>query len=222
MPSDKLAMTILLMHLFPSSTNRPGSQNTQQPLSTIFFTNQAQKSSIINGILTCDLSDHFPITYIFFSDKNPKVVDEFRFKRTINETTRKKFKQDVNDSNWSHIIEDNDPQTSYSQFHKQLGDISEKNFPLKKVKIGYINKLPWVTLALKNSICNKHKLYVKFLKHPNKFNEDEYKKFKNRLSHVMRTAERNYIQTSLEKAQHNLRKSGEVIKNVINQQKNRK
>jgi hypothetical protein len=67
----------------------------------------------------------------------------------INETTRNKFKEDINTADWDNVIKENDSQTSYTQFHSQLSAIFEKHFPLKKIKIGYKNRLPWVTLAIK-------------------------------------------------------------------------
>ena len=52
------------------------------------------------------------------------------------------FKTDLSNIDWSPITDENDAQKSYSMFHNILSEKFEKNFPIKKVKIGYCNKIP--------------------------------------------------------------------------------
>ena len=111
-------------------------------------------------------------------------------------------------------------QEAYSLFHDSITTVYNQCFPLKQTKIGYINKLPWLTEGLKSSIKRKHKLHTIFLRKPTPENNKAYKKFKNKLTHILRIAERNHIQIELKSCKSDMRKSWKIIKEVIN--KNRK
>ena len=98
------------------------------------FTNIIHKSSITNGIIITDISDHFPVIYIKHADNNPEKQTEFKLKRVINETTRKAFKNDISNADWTKILEDKNPQTSYTTFHSQISKIFEKKISSEKGK----------------------------------------------------------------------------------------
>ena len=85
--------------------------------------------------------------------------------------------------------------------------------------MGYSNKLIWLTSGLKNSIKNKHRLHTKYLKHPTTENKNKYISFKNRLNHVLRITERHYYQQELSNCQNNMKKSWQLIKDIINKNK---
>jgi hypothetical protein len=119
-------------------------------------------------LFTCD---HFPILYIKHKQVTQPKETKFKLKRTINKTTRDKFKQEILTTDWTRVNQETDAQKSYSAFHRIISTLFEKKFPLKKHKLGYTNKLPWITLGIKHSICNKQRLYKRYLKHPNPFNK---------------------------------------------------
>ena len=116
-------------------------------------------------------------------------------------------------------MNDNDAQSSYTKFHSHIAKSFETCFPIKKVKIGYLTKLPWLTASLKKSIKNKQNLYAIYLKHPSAKNKTTYKNYKNRLNHIIRNTERKFYQTQLKESQNNLRKSWMIIKEIINKKK---
>ena len=67
-------------------------------------------------------------------------------------------------------------------------------FHIKKIDKPYYNKIPWLTLALKESIKTKNnKLYVASTKDSNKEEKStQYKIYRNKFHHVLRSTERNY------------------------------
>ena len=73
-----------------------------------------------------------------------------------------------------------------------------------------------MTDALKNSIKNKNKLYVKQLKEPTAENVNNYKHYKTELNRLMKVMERNHYQELLQANKNNTRKTWSIIKEVIN------
>jgi hypothetical protein len=95
----------------------------------------------------------------------------------------------------------------------------ETSFPMKKTKIGYDNRHPWITFGLKTSIQKKHYLHTKSLRYPTLTNINLYKQYKNKLTRILRNTERHYYMEQFGKCQNNMKKSWELIKTVINKRK---
>ena len=130
-----------------------------------------------------------------------------------------KFSEKIQTISWDKIINETDTQSAYTDFNTTITDNFDRCFPFKKVATNYNNRLPWLTPAIKNSISQKHKLYMKQLKFHNQSNITKYKKFRNKLNHVLRITERDYYQAKMKEYQSNLRKSWKIINEVINRKK---
>ena len=53
-----------------------------------------------------------------------------------------------------------------------------------------------MTKCIIKSVRKKNKLYKQFLLHPNKRNENIYKKYKNKLNHVIKISKKMYYEES--------------------------
>ena len=95
----------------------------------------------------------------------------------------------------------------------------ESCFPIKSKPSVYKSRKPWLSSGLLKSIKTKNKLYVKYLRRPTFFNHIFYKEFRNKLHSLMRRVEREYYDKELFIHINNLRKSWEIMKEVINQKK---
>ena len=84
----------------------------------------------------------------------------------------------------------------------------------------YKSRKPWLSNGLIKSIKTKNKLYVKYFRRPSLTNRLLYKQFRNKLNMLMRRVEREYYDKELLIHKNNLRKSWEIIKDVINKKKN--
>ena len=98
-------------------------------------------------------------------------------------------------------------------------------FPTNIVKKQYFYNKPWLTSALKQAIKNKNKLYTTRNKGstPESIlqNQAFYKKYRNKLHHLLNAAERKYYQEKLLEHKSNIKKSWQVIKLVINKRKSK-
>ena len=145
---------------------------------------------------------------------SPKLTRDTRRKNIA------KFSTEMQKINWNNLSCINDTQNAYSTFNKMLSDVYDKCFPFKKIDKPYYNKKPWLTLALKESIKTKNKLYVTSTKGSNKKEKSaQYKLYRNRLHHLLRSAERKYYHDLLVEHKSNLKQSWKIIKSVISKRK---
>jgi hypothetical protein len=182
------------------------------------FTSISFMAESNSGILMWDISDHFPVFLI----KNKEIVSSeptITYTRSHNIENKEKFSTLVNNSDWTDILNNTNTQEAYTLFHHSISNIYNKAFPLKKKKIGYDNKLPWLSDGLKKSIKRKHLLHTTYLKNPSQENQVSYKKFKNKLTQILRMAKRNFIQQELTNCKSDMRKSWRIIKDVLNKNK---
>jgi len=89
---------------------------------------------------------------------------------------------------------------------------------VKKVS-PYKKQKSWLTIGLKKSISTKNKLYVKSIKHPSMQNKLDYKEYKSKLHRLLQKSEREHYDSLFSQYKNNIRKSWDLIKNVLNKGK---
>ena len=67
-------------------------------------------------------------------------------------------------------------------------------------------------------MCNLHKKYIW---HPSLHNETRYKKYKNKLNHLLKISKRNHYDDKLENAKGNLKQTWKILNEIINKRKTR-
>ena len=117
------------------------------------------------------------------------------------------------------IYSESDTQTAFSLFHSTLLKHFHINFPKQTVKIQYNNRKPWLTQGLKDSIKMKNKLYRKYLKVKSAANAMNYKNYRNKLHHLIKIAEKRHYSELLNECQDNIKKTWQIIKNIVNKNK---
>ena len=130
-----------------------------------------------------------------------------------------KFDTKLGEIDWSQNFAINDAQIAYTNFHETFTNAFNTSFPYKKAGTTYETRLPWLTYGLKQAIANKNKLFTKSLRSKTPKSIASYKKYKNRLNHILKTAERKYYQDQITAHKSNLKKSWAIIKQVINKKK---
>jgi hypothetical protein len=114
--------------------------------STIPFTADSK-----TGILLWDISDHFPVFFIKYQT-SPIPLETSRISRSHCAANKQSFSTEIMNIDWSPILTNTDAQSAYTIFHKTISQSYNEAFPLKKTKIGYTNRLPWLTPGLQTSI----------------------------------------------------------------------
>jgi exonuclease III len=142
--------------LYPVINKPTRITNSSATLIDNIFTSISFMTESNSGILMWDISDHFPVFLI----KNKEIVSRdpiSTFTRSHNAENKEKFSTLVNNSDWSEILNNTDTQEAYTLFHQTISNIYNKSFPLKKKKMGYENKLPWLTDGL---MINQTQAYI--------------------------------------------------------------
>ena len=95
-------------------------------------------------------------------------------------------------------------------------------FPKITVNGTYRNRLPWLTDALRQSIRQKNKLYKLSIKKPVLTNKLTYRTYRNKLTHLLKRAEKIHYQQQFEDCKNNIFKTWSLIKCLIWKSKNSK
>ena len=82
------------------------------------------------------------------------------------------------------------------------------------------NKL-WISRGLIKSSKTKEKLYKKFIKNPTKSNEQIYKKYCNKLNHLLRIAKKNCYCKKFSLAQNDIKSTWNTINQLLDKQKSK-
>ena len=172
------------------------------------------------GILCSTISDHFSIFHISLNQQyNDSDNKQPILQRQYTQQNIEKFSDTLDKSKWNNVTSLNETSAAFTTFQKEFTKIYTDCFPLRPLRKAYYNRKPWLTPEMKESIKNKNKLYMN--RHKGNFEENDafYKKFKNRLSHILKTAERKYYAEQILKHKSNMKKTWAIIKQVINKNK---
>ena len=115
-----------------------------------------------------------------------------------------------------------DTENAFNQFHNVLLKIFNRHFPKQKVKLQYHSRKLWLTQGLKDAIKKKNKLCRNYLKLKTVHNENIYKSYRNKLNHILKCAEKKYHSDLLDSNKHNIKKTWQIMKNIINRDKTKK
>ena len=123
---------------------------------------------------------------------------------------------------WGQIYQETDTQTAFSAFHSVLLKVYNKHFPKQKIKLKYNSRKLWLTQGLKDAIKNKNKLYKRYMKCKTVANENTYKRYRNKLNIILKCAEKKHYTDLLNSNKDNIKKTCQIMKNIVNRNKTRK
>jgi hypothetical protein len=222
-------VNLMYSYSFCPCIDRPTRVCTSKKDTTItlidnIFTNDTDH--IINsGNLITDISDHFPN---FVSLKGRRFQNSTR---SINKKTRqfkpnniRGFKNELTSVNWDFVINNDNPETSYSKFIDKTTELLDIHCPLKSIKVSKrkLARKPWITRGIIKSIRTKDKLYKKFLTKPTNDNKVKHNKYRNILNNLLRAAKKTYITQQIESNQFNMKDTWKTLNNLLGRNKKSK
>lgn len=176
--------------------------------------NTLDEGMYLNGIMYCDISDHFPVFHICKSCIKKKEGKTVVYRQVANEKNLIRFKQELDKTKWDEIYCENSAQNGYDKFIMKFDKLYKKCIPVKKYVLRPMAK-PWMTECLLNSVKRKNKLYFMYIKNPSAESEQRYKAYRNKLTHVLRISQKRYIQNMLDKYNCDMKKSWKLINSII-------
>lgn len=193
-------------------------KNNSETLIDNIFCNAIDKNNFISGVLCTDISDHFPV-FCIQQSVNKHSGQKYIFKRHYNQNNIQKFYDKLSEVDWVNTVNARDGQDAFTQFYILFCDHFNDCFPIVKTKCGYKNKKPWLTIGLKNSIKTKNKLYALSIKYKTEQTKLKYLAYKRLLQNLLRKAERIHYDEQFQKFKSDIKKSWQIIKEVINNKK---
>ena len=153
-----------------------------------------------NGIIYYDISDHLPIFTICPNNKHLQKSRNKEYKTRRNETKRniESLVIDLSQEDWHDIYLERDVNNSYEKFINKLLYYYDKNVPLTRINSSKKKNIqPWITQGIIKSIFTRNRLYKISLRSPKVENQDKYKKYRNKLTSVIRLARKSYFSNKL-------------------------
>ena len=178
-------------------------------------------SSHFQGILCSSFSDHYAVFHVTSSCSVNECSDKCTLRRDMKHINVQKIVNEIQTLDWCNVSTETDAQQPYTKFHTILSEKYNRCFPLRKTKTIYHDRKSWLTVGLRESIKIKNKLYVG-TKTGQNIEEKHifYKQYRNRLNHLLRSAERKYYQDILKEHRSNIKRCWQIIKLIINKNKN--
>ena len=198
-------------------------RDTKTLIDNIFTTDlNSHKQS---GIIINDISDHLPIyvvtRYIHKETLNKTCVK----KRVINDVTKKALIKDLENCNWDEILAEEDVNITYNKFVNMFTNLFNTNCPVNTSNITQGKRKnkrpdkPWMTTCLKNGCKKKNMLYKQFLKNRTIEREAKHKKYKNKLTAILRYSEKQHYSDMLELNKMNMKETWKILNTLINKKK---
>ena len=108
------------------------------------------------------------------------------------------FKTQLTTLSWSSVYNSNGPNEKYNSFFEIINKLHNSCFPLEKIRINtrHQNK-PWITTAVLKSIKKKNSLYKRYMRTRTSEMLSKYKIYKNKLTTILRLAEKQYYANKL-------------------------
>ena len=150
---------ILHSNSFVSLINRPTRINGSSAtlIDNIFTNCYSNIHDTFRCLIQYDITDHFPIIHIDGSVKHSN-IDTHILSRNMSQRNKQDFLCAMSNVDWGAINSEMNTQGAFSLFHSTLVKLNNKYFPLRKLKLNYHNRKPWLTQGLKDSIREKKQI----------------------------------------------------------------
>ena len=97
----------------------------------------------------------------------------------------------------------------------------DKYFPLVRLSRKKFKDKPWITNGIKVSIRHRNKLYKRYIENRTVTNEQNWKKFRNKVTDCIRTAETHYYRTILTEHGNNCQNLWKIFGKMIKKNRNK-
>ena len=145
LPTEKF-LDVMYANSFIPTINRPTrvTKYTCTLIDNIYTKHYNIKYDNYSGVLTTDITDHFPEFHVSKLHCDHPIDKEYKTIRIINEHRKLKFMEKIQNMDWTSLDSFQDCQTYFSNFLKLFKNTYDESFPTTRVKIKYRYRLPLV------------------------------------------------------------------------------
>ena len=159
----------------------------------------------LTGVILAEISDHFPV-YCLCNDNEIDVHCTNYERRNINDCNILRFANLLELQEWQ--LNDNDADKSYDNFLEHFLDIYNTCFPIEVITFKNKRKdKPWFTNDIRKMCKKKNRLYKLYLKNPTIYRKNVYKKCRNKVNNMIKSAKRVYYTNQFQNSKGNMKKT---------------
>ena len=178
------------------------------------------KNYIKSGILYTSISDHFPVYSVFAMPHHNNTSYFHITKRIFGDDNINAFREDLKKFSWnSELTNLEGVDNIFDLYMAKFQDFYNVHFPLKSfsIKEKHYGK-PYITPGIIKSIKHRNKLQKLFAKWPLTY-ETQFKRYRNMLTSIIRTARDNYVKSKLHQESGNAKKTWKTVNNLIGKER---
>ena len=170
-----------------------------------------------SGIIYTQISDHFPVFSSFSLPNNinsePSYVT-YR-KRLYNDDSINSFKSALSNFKWEDLLTGQDVNNDFDIYMNTFTQLYNRYFYVReyKVKKEHTSK-PYITEGIRKSIKHRNKLQKLSAKWPLTY-EKEFKRYRNMLTSIIKTAKDSYYKSTLKDNAGNPSKTWQIINDIL-------
>ena len=183
------------------------------------------QTKVTAGNLISDITDHLP-NFVLVNTKIAKNIER-PYIRLFTKKKIDKFIADIPKLN--PLLNANDNQflssnvhDSYNEFIKNLKTILDLYFPLVKLSPAKAKEKPFITPGIRVSLKHRDKLFQKYLNNKTDNNEIAWKRYRNKLTEIIKAAEKLFYQRKLKENSDNCQSLWKVFGSILNNKKKSK
>ena len=206
---------IFSMGLYPLITKPSRIDGHTATLIDNIFTNDLQHDNI-GGLIINDITDHLPIFTTYEYKVNRRENYSNVHYRAIDTESVQLLNEALQTQTWDEVYAEQNVNDSYKIFMQKLESLIDKFCPIRAQHVNSKHTWkPWITKALVNACRKKNQLYIKSIKTKLKSDDDKYKTYKNKLTKIIKTAEKLYYSRILEEQKNNIKGTWRILNQAI-------
>ena len=182
----------------------------------------ALNQTTLSGILLSDITDHLPI-FVLCNYPTHIHINSNRYvkKRIVNDFALASLSANLANEHWETVFSSVDVNRAYEEFMSIFSKLYNTYLPVKTVRLSTTRgDKPWLTNGLRNACNKKNRLYKNFVRSRILAAEMRYKTYKNKLTTIMRVAEKTYYSKLLTDAKGNAKNTWRILNTVISKKRN--
>ena len=149
-----------------------------------------------HGQLSAEAFSYHDLLYLSYKIRPPKVKPTIVMRRSFKNFKNDNFMSDLKLIDWDAVLNADTIDDKVNIFNSILIDLFDKHAPLRPIKLKHL-PAPWLTTDIRTAMAKRNRAKSKYKLSPTAENLSKYKHLRNKCNRLCRTAQRNYINISL-------------------------
>ena len=169
-----------------------------------------------SGLFCCEVSDHLPVFCMLYDVQYSTVKKQGNVKkRRFAEENISQLNDACLSEDWHDVLECDNVEIAYNLFINTFNRHFNKLVPLVKSSYKKSGNRPWITRGILLSIKRRNILYKKSVQKPSQHNKEKYKKYRNKLTSIIRSSRSLYYSKQFENVKGNMSSTWRIIKDIL-------